>query len=52
MGVEIKCFTMCIAFRKVLFFIYKEFHLSDRVPISRGINKSSITSQPCKDEHF
>ena len=33
-GVEIEYFTLCIALRKVIFFIYQKINSSDRVPLS------------------
>ena len=33
-GVKIEFFTLHIAFRTVIFFIYHKIHLSDRVPLS------------------
>ena len=32
-GVNIEFFTLCMAFRKVIFFIYQKISLSDRVPL-------------------
>ena len=32
-GVEIEYFTLCIALRKVIFFIYQKINSSDRVPL-------------------
>ena len=33
-GVKIEFFTLCMAFRKVIFFIYQKINSSDRVPLS------------------
>ena len=33
-GVKIEFFTLCMAFRKVIFFIYQKIYVSDRVPLS------------------
>ena len=32
-GVKIEYFTLCIALRKVIFFIYQKINSSDRVPL-------------------
>ena len=40
-GVEIEYFTLCIALRKVIFFIYQKIYLSDRVPLKINLLKLS-----------
>ena len=43
-GVKIEFFTLCIAFRKVIFFIYQKIYLSDRVPLSVAVSGRGFLS--------
>ena len=42
-GFQIEFFPLCIAFRKVIFFIYQKIYLSDRVPLS--IKESLVNNE-------
>ena len=33
-GVEIENITFCIVFRRVIYFVYQNFYISDRVPLT------------------
>ena len=41
-GVEIEYFTLCIALRKVIFFIYQKINPSDRVPLNKILANSQL----------
>ena len=52
-GVKTEFFTLCMAFRKVIFFIYQKIYLSDRVPLKWSLTlKTKSCLDTCQLTHW